>query len=338
MSQIDKDIIIIEAFLNNNKFEKIASESWTDLVKNYVLSHVKPGEEISSVLALLAPGAIGVMFSALGPGFGLIGKLLVLLTGVFNVNVQQIFHKIYEAIKANVTSGKKLTKSDIDSIVDSSVGEQKDAEEVKKEGSLEQQLRQNELFKIAMFESNQLQKQAFMGSKKTLALDIFKKFLKTFFFVVLGSVSGILAGDVINKAVGRPNAIDKSLDRGTPTETSISTPVVTSKQSVFKLNPTYSNTIKNTSSHAWSERCLNEYNAISNLIIDFAKDVYDDLDDKDNLIKSLHSFKAVVSQIELYNESAAGAPIVFIPKMYKTEKDVVDTFIDQLADKVKGMK
>jgi len=67
------------------------------------------------------------------------------------------------------------------------------------------------------------------------------------------------------------------------------------------------------------------------MLVGFVKEVYEGLDNQDAAIRSVPGFKTIADNIAWYNHSAAGDPIVFIPKMFVSKKQLVDHFIDQIA-------
>ena len=83
------------------------------------------------------------------------------------------------------------------------------------------------------------------------------------------------------------------------------------------------------------ERIQNNQASIDQLLVNFTKDVYDGLTNKDNLIKSSPAFRVVSDRIGWYNHSSPESPIVFIPKYFTSKKSIVDYFIDDVASKDK---
>jgi cytolysin (calcineurin-like family phosphatase) len=62
----------------------------------------------------------------------------------------------------------------------------------------------------------------------------------------------------------------------------------------------------------------------------FANEVYLGLENKDSQMKSSIGFNGVVDSIEDLNRKSTGNRIVSIPEMFKTKKDIVDSFIEDL--------
>jgi hypothetical protein len=75
----------------------------------------------------------------------------------------------------------------------------------------------------------------------------------------------------------------------------------------------------------------NDPGSIENMLIEFTKQVYSGLDGHEGVIRSSPIFQAVKNQIAWYNHTAAGAPMVYIPRMYPNKKAIVDHFIDEVA-------
>ena len=75
----------------------------------------------------------------------------------------------------------------------------------------------------------------------------------------------------------------------------------------------------------------NSKQSIENIIIQFAKDVYSGLDGKENLIRNNPKFQYIVEEVADLNY-AKGYSSIFMPiKIWKTKKEMVDSFIDDVA-------
>jgi hypothetical protein len=143
----------------------------------------------------------------------------------------------------------------------------------------------------------------------------------------------MVAGDAVNKLLDRPNAFDGSLKDGKPTMTTKmpNADQPTTTQTKFPLKKDYVDTQYNVGGTNWIEKINNSKSSIENMLVSFTKEVYDGLDSQDGLIRSSPGFKSIADNIAWYNHSAAGDPIVFIPKMFVSKKQLVDHFIDQVA-------
>lgn len=329
------DTMIVETLLSNEGLSKKADSSGMitsliDSVKNYVGGHIRPDDKVGSVLDILAPGAISVMFSSLGLGW--LGVLLGMAMRVFNVDVKGIISTIYGKVKSALTSGQPLNSSQVDNMVFASVQQHAGTEDAQVKSSL----RDAKLIKLAMIsydaELNGFKSEAAprYGSRGKV-VGILGMVLGWIFKVSLASAGLMVAGDVVNKVLNRPNALDGTLQKGKPVEQSEqSVPTVVSKQTKFPLKAGYTDT-KYNSGTSWIEKVNNSQSGIENMIISFVKEVYDGLDGLDNVIKSSPLFKATVDNIAWYNHTAAGDPVVFIPKFFTSKKQLVDHFIDDIA-------
>ena len=139
-----------------------------------------------------------------------------------------------------------------------------------------------------------------------------------------------VAGDVINKFMGRPNALDNTVQQGKPVE-SIPAPKHVSTQTKFPVQPGYHE------EHAagWAENVPNNASAIEGMLIGFAKQVYKGLDGLESNIKSTVGFQVIRDRIVNYNLSSEGDPVVYIPNYFTSKKQIVDYFIDDVAEKAK---
>jgi hypothetical protein len=81
------------------------------------------------------------------------------------------------------------------------------------------------------------------------------------------------------------------------------------------------------------ENIPNNTSSISNMLVNFAKEVYDSLNGKESLITSSSGFNVVKDRIVWYNRTSAGAPFIAIPKYFISKKHIVDYFIDEVAEK-----
>jgi hypothetical protein len=67
------------------------------------------------------------------------------------------------------------------------------------------------------------------------------------------------------------------------------------------------------------------------MLVQITKDVYGGLDGKDGIIRSSPAFQAVKDNIVWYNTHNEGSSITFIPGLFKSKKQLVDYFIDDVA-------
>lgn len=355
-SEIDfyVDSIIVETILRDEKIIKYADTassglvlSLIDKVKNYVGNHIDPEDKSGSLINILGPGAISVAFNAMGLSW--LGMLISLSMRVFNINVKDIISSIWDKLKSAITDDKPVSSAQVDSFVQSSVQEhyqpatQEEAEKAAQNiesKSFSQLMRDAQFVKLAMinYENESLKKEAgffeMFSSRKSKTVSILTRVLSWIFKIALASAGLMVAGDVVNKFVGRPNAIDNTIQKGKPIEQP-AVPINISKQKKFPLKTTYNVNEKYNSRDAnWIERIPNDSVSIENMLITFAKEVYDGLNGKENIIKSSASFQVVKDRIIWYNHSSPNSPMIWIPKYFSSKKQIVDYFIDDVAERV----
>jgi hypothetical protein len=155
--------------------------------------------------------------------------------------------------------------------------------------------------------------------------------------MALASAGFIVAGDVINKYIGGPSDSSSGGGSGSGgffgTAPAQTVPTYVAKQTKFKLNPAYQNTKYNIGDSFWTEGFMNNINGISDMLVQFAKQVYDGLGGLESLMKGLPTFQEVAYTIADINKTAEGSSTVFLPKMFTSKKQIVDMFIDDLAKK-----
>ena len=180
--------------------------------------------------------------------------------------------------------------------------------------------------------------------------NILTRVLSWLFMVLVASAGFMLAGDIINKYIlGRSNAFDDNLHPGTSSseQTSsnsgsggeVSHPTHTSTQTKFKIQPGYHEENKNISA-VWGEQISNDLSSIGDMLIIFAKQVYQGLDGLDSIIKMTPGFQVIRDRIFNYNETSRNeiksvtgptTSLVYIPRYFTSKKQIVDFFIDDVA-------
>jgi hypothetical protein len=332
------DLMILESFLDNNKIIKNADSSIkSDLVHkitNHFSENLNPNDKAGSLLNLLAPTAVTLALKALG--FGKIGWLIGIAMSVFNIDISKILSSVFTSIKPSIESGTKLSSEQIDNIVSQNVyanykplsaeEEQQAERELQKSSSIK--LRDAKLLKIAI-DKNIFKEASIVSMFAPKLLSALKTIISTFFKIGLASAGLIVAGDVVNRFLARPQ-----INQPTTTSDSYqsSQNIHTSVQTKFKLNPSY-NVSEMFSPRDRIQKYINNKNGISQMIVDFALDVYQNLEGLENEIRSTKGFNDIVFNIELFNNRASGDPIVIIPNIYSSKKQIVDQFIDELASK-----
>lgn len=342
------DCLIIEALAQDEMIKRADGGLVMTLVsklKDYVSSKIDPNNKVSSVLTILAPGAISVLFKALGLGW--LGALLGLAMNVFHIDVGSILTSMYSSVKNMLGSGSPLSSSQIDSMAQGAVQDhsqpmtQEEADNIAKNlqsKSFDQMMQNARFVKLSMiqYKLGKISKTAglldALNSRKAKTSSILSRVLGWIFKVVLASAGLMVAGDIANKLLGRSNSLDGSFQAGKSEGPPVSSGP-TSTQTKFKMKPGYRPEMYNVGENYWSVNIPNNEQSIGNMIVQFAKDVYQGLDDKDNIIRQTAGFQAIQDKIVWYNRTSAGGPIVYVPPMFNSKKQLVDYFIDEVAEK-----
>lgn len=354
------DTMIVEALLVDPGLSKTAQaggliSQLVEKVKGYFGSKVDPNDKSGSLINMLAPGALSLAFRAMG--FGWLGMFFGFLMSVFHVDVSKILESIWSKIKGAISGDKQTSSAEIDEIVNSSVQEhnapptQEEADaaaqaaEQKKSSS--QLLRDAKMLKLALIEFDkynlQIKKEAgflsMFAGRKSSSMNVLTKLLSWIFKVAIASAGLMLAGDVVNKFLGRSNSFEGTIQKGKPTGEdagSQSAPAAPmSTQTKFKLQATYHPENRNIGDSSWIERIPNNKQSIEDMLVVFAKQVYSGLDNLDSVIRSTAGFQVTADKIEFYNHTSAGDQMVYIPRYFNNKKQIVDMFIDEVAEKAK---
>jgi hypothetical protein len=334
--------------LQNHSLIKIAQEGGplTELinkVKDYFGQHIDPNDPVSSLLGILTPGLI---FSFLG--YGWLGGLIGLAINVFHVDVKGIISSIINKIKGLITGNKPTNSEKVDEIVASSVQEfdkpisetsndtsvmEDTLNKLLKSTSTVQLSKDIRLVKLAIVQPIKTAKWGGgLAARQKTTMTLLAKVLGWIFKVILASAGLLVAGDVVNKFVGRPNAFDGGLKDGKPIAAT-PVPLVTSKQTKFPKQSNYIEEQFNSGDTNWVESVANNDPSITAMLIQFAKDVYNGLEGYENIIRTSPAFEIIKNRIITYNRTTPGQTMVFIPKYFKSKKKIVDLFIDDVAEK-----
>jgi len=310
-------------------------------VKNYVLSNINPENPTASVLSMFAPMVITKIFQAMG--FGWISYLFGILASVFRVDVANIIASVCSGVKSLVSGGKQTSSEQISGVVDDVISSHagQSTEELGAK-SFEMQIRDAKLFKLALIDyKNSLENNVVDFNKtssrtsvtRTTGLHILGGILKWVMLTIAGAGGMLLAGDAVRKTLQLDNALDNTLQHGKEKDKPSMSPnqplQVRPKiiQTKYKLNPIYKDIPLNP---GWTESIINNRQNIENMVMTFANEVYLGLENKDSQMKSSIGFNGVVDSIEDLNRKSTGNRIVSIPEMFKTKKDIVDSFIEDL--------
>lgn len=348
------DTLIVETILRNNQILVKQADSsglvsgLIDKVKEYVGNHIDPKDKVGSLLNILGPGAIAMTFSAMGLGW--LGTLMGLSMRIFNIDVKSIISSIWDKLKPIIANDKPISSAQIDSFVQNAVEEhakpatKEEAEkavEMMEKKSFDQLMRDARFVKISMIKYQQfpLEKNAdffsMFSNRKSKTSSILARILGWIFKVALASAGLMVAGDVVNKFLGRPNAFDSTIQSGKPIEIIQPTPIPANvaKQTKYPIKTGYVLEKNNIGDSNWIERIANNQSSIEEMLIDFTKSVYDGLDGKEEFIKNSSAFQVVRDRIVWYNRASAGAPFIFLPKYFTSKKQIVDYFIDDVAER-----
>ena len=336
--QFYTDLMIVEAIAPSHKLHKTASMT-SDIiskVQQYVGNNVDPNNKVDSLVNILAPGAIALTFRAMGLGW--LGMIIGFVMRAFHVDVGHIIGSIWEKLKPALNSGTPLTSSHVDSAVTSSVQEHMGMgdEPTKTSARI---MRDAKMLKLALVDYDRdlfsLTKEAALPGNspwrsKSGTSSVLGVLLSVLFKVALASAGLMVAGDVVNKFLGRPSALDNTIQHGQPVAQAPAAP--RSKQTKFPPNPSYQ-----VESHSgmWTVPVSNEPASIENMLVGFTKDVYSGLDGHEGFITSSPTFQKIKSDIIWYNHASAGDNVVIIPKEFTSKKDLVDYFIDDVAQNAK---
>lgn len=343
------DCLIVEA-LSQEHLTKQAEGGMImaliDKVKDYANAHIEQNNKVSSVLTILAPGTISIMFKAMGLGW--LGALLGLAITVFHIDVGGMLTSIYNSVKNMLSSGQPISSNQIDSAIQGAAQDtykpvtQQEADALAQKmqtTSIDQILQDARFVKLSMiqYQAGTISKTAglldILNSRKAKTSSILSRVIGWVFKIVLASAGLMVAGDIVNKLVGRPNALDNTLQNGKPVAQPSAMSGPTSTQTKFKVNPSYRVENYNVGDSPWVVQTSNNSQSIGDMIVGFAKDVYNGLDGKEDIIRQTTNFQEIQDKIAWYNHTAEGGPIVYIPTMFNSKKQLVDYFIDEVAAK-----
>jgi hypothetical protein len=341
------DTLLIETALGESGFHKTAQSgalsSLGDMVKNYFGAHYDENNKVNSVLDMLAPGAIYAIFRSLG--FGKLGMLFGLAASVLHIDVAGMIESIYNSIRGTLSRGSPVAPAQLDSAVNQAIQEHTSdqAPEPPEQGqafdkrNFDKEMREARIVRLALEQYDaqvfQLRKDAaparswFGGATRKATGSLIGRIIGWVFRLILVSAGFMVAGDLINKFLGRPNAIDRTYQAGQTSAPAASMSPATT-QNKFPLNPSYQDVA---APHPWVVNVPNNTSSIASMLLGFAKDVYGGLDGKEAAIMSSPTFQAVQDQIAWYNHTSAGEPQVYIPTMYSSKKALVDHYIDEVS-------
>lgn len=354
-SQIDfyVDTLIVEAILADERLYKKADTnslvmSLIGKIKEYVSNHIDPNNKAASIITILGPGVILNAF-----GFKWLSLLITLAMNIFNIDVSSIISSILNKLKGSISGDNQVSSEQVDSMVSSSIKEfikpatqdeiDKAERTINKVGSFKNTMKDTRIVKLTLLDyyyGNVIKYADFKSGynlRKLKVANILTSVLSWIFKVGLASAGLMVAGDVVNKLIGRPNALDGSVEKGKVVEDFVPKPQAAfppTTQTKFKVNTSYKIERNNTNS-AWTENVPNNESSIGEMLVHFAKLVYDGLNGYESNIKSSPGFQAIQDRIVFFNRNTLNSPVVFIPSEFTSKKQMVDYFIDDVAETVK---
>jgi hypothetical protein len=199
-------------------------------------------------------------------------------------------------------------------------------------------LREARLYKVALthIQEQKLTKEdgilttflRFVGLKSYTA-NALVAIIKWVVIALLSTVGLLAVDDAAHSLIGSPSHTDYSPSgAGAQQATEVVLPVST--QNTFKVNPTYQEERFNATKH-WIEPV--PVSQIGDEIVQWTHSIYPDtknLTAED--IKNTSGFNQVLQLLDKYN-STNTLNITFMPPAFTSRKRVVDTFIDELAQK-----
>jgi hypothetical protein len=353
------DTLLVETVLAEPKFYKKAGVV-SDLLENakeYFGAHIDKTKPVESVLNVLAPAGLWLLFQSFGAGKW--GLLIGLLMDVFHVDAFGLLKSLYDKVRAMISGGEKVSESQIDSAVESSAQEFSKPPTQQEIQSGFQALQQKEnqssaqaddgavyssielmhdakIISLALInyehQKMRLTKEALdlsnfekmFGATKTKSTNILARIFGWVVKLALMAAGLLIAGDVLAKMFGMPSALDHTYQAGQePKKTAPVVKAPTSTQTKFKP--------KSDASLPRSWPLTNNDSNIENMLIQFAKDTYEGLDGKESLMQNSQYFQAIKQQIKWYNAHNPGSAAIFIPGDFTSKKQLVDNFIDDVA-------
>lgn len=152
-------------------------------------------------------------------------------------------------------------------------------------------------------------------------------------FYVIGKILQSLFGD--KKPEQDKNIIDRGVDAvknfvGINTKT-----WPKSMQKTFTVSPNYYSEYKNSKSNVWMVD--GDVNSIDDILLKWSIEVYPQLSGHEDKIRSSNNFKEVCEYIK-ENNGKTNLGYFAIPESFHSKKEIVDTFIDEVAVKFSQSK
>lgn len=338
MDGFTKDKLILEAILIDDTMVKSAQsgifEGLFNKTKEYAKEQIKEDDKLGSIVDLLAPGILWAS------GFKTISIILEVAQHWFGFSISKIFEEIATSIRSALTGNKQISSDNVEHIVSQAVqnnsGKEPTQEDLDKaqhyQITAELELEDVILYKTAIkqLSGQNIIKHAgllqFIGLRGTTG-SILIKVIKWAVMAVLAAGGFLVATNAVDSVLGIG---PKSKEPSDQSSQAIS--LKSSTQSLLKVNPSYEEEKYNLTSH-WIETV--PPSQIGNDILQWAKEIYPDLNNEDTTIENSSGFNQVVHLIQNYNRTNT-TDITFIPKSFTSKKEVVDQFIDEVASKLQN--
>ena len=332
------DTMIVQTLVSNTSLYKTADmggigSALIEQVKHYVDNNIDPNNRAASLLGMLSPALLYKALNAMG--FKKISILLSVAASFFRIDIINILSSIWDGLHGKLKDGKPMKSSEIEDIVTSSVQANAPADltsesYVKEYGIKNNNLCDARIAKLAIINTisyNKINKKAATtyGKEKSSITNVLTRILSWIFKIAVGSSLLLVTGDVISSVLGLPNAFNDTVQKGKR----VSAPIKTSTQTKFKIQSNYSDNPRTAGS--WIVNIPNNSSSIENMLVLFAKKVYQGLDGLESKIVNIPTFQLLRNNIAFYNKSSAGDNMVFMPSYLTTEKQAVDYFIDDVA-------
>lgn len=361
------DTLIVENLMSDPRLSKQAQSGLvTSLIqKVYDYAHAQLQEfkdsdhKIAWLTNFLVPGVLTAF------GFPVLGFLSRLAEVFFGMDFAKIFAEAGEAIKNLVVGGKQTNSAAVDgaishAVINAPLGKPDPSSEEELEQrkqmltSAKMTFRESQLFKIALVDFLEKNPEVNLTDPEInikFAAGWFSSGLSTFvasrhktvkiLIAVIGWIAKALlaaggfmvVGDVINSIIGggKPASSSDTIPSGAPSSET-QTSVDTANQNVFPVNPGYTAENFNTPYSRWVIQ--SDPSSVDHLLLSWATEIYPSLRGHESEITSLGTFQSVEQIIKAYN--AGGPPnMTFIPRQWKSRKQVVDNFMNEAASKIK---
>lgn len=333
--------LVIESLLLNDNIIKNANGSLSN-IPDMLKSYVTPDKQnAAGVISLLIPGTLFMLLS----GHPVLRILFAVASSYYQIEIKEIIGSMLNTIKPDLASGKKISEEKIDQAAEAATADvgketkqKSSSEEPNDEFSLEndgmntnssynvKDIRKLSLALIAYSNDNselQFSKYALKAGVTALTTRFALKTIFSWVFkIILASAGFLIVGSLLREVI-QPTSEKKQKEDSKIYDQ----PLVVATQTKFKINPSYTDT----HNADWEITMLADKQSIENMIINFAKEVYLGLDDADNVIKSTSTFGVVVLNILRHNKFNVGYNLVIMPKIFTSKKQIVDTFIDEVA-------